>query len=98
MCAVRLVTQPCLTLCEAMDCSPPCSFVHGDSPSEKTRVGCHALLQGNNIYFSQYGGWKVPAGLVSGEGSLPGLQMGLFTVSAHGGKQRKEGTTFMSLF
>ena len=35
---------------------------------------------------------------VSGEGTLPGLQMGLFTVSAHGGKQRKEGTTFMSLF
>lgn len=61
-------------------------------------INYHRLDGLNNIYFSQYGGWKVPAGLVSGEGSLPGLQMGLFTVSAHGGKQRKEGTTFMSLF
>ena len=24
-----LVTQSCLTLCNPMDCSPPCSSVHG---------------------------------------------------------------------
>ena len=29
-----------------MDCSPPGSSVHGDSPGKKTGVGCHALLQG----------------------------------------------------
>ena len=29
-----------------MDCSLPCSSVHGDSPGKNTRVGCHALLQG----------------------------------------------------
>ena len=29
-----------------MDCSPPGSSVHGDSPGKNTRVGCHALLQG----------------------------------------------------
>ena len=29
-----------------MDCSPPGSSVHGDSPGENPRVGCHALLQG----------------------------------------------------
>ena len=29
-----------------MDCSPPGSTVHGDSPSKSTGVGCHALLQG----------------------------------------------------
>ena len=29
-----------------MECSPPGSSVHGDSPSKNTRVGCHALLQG----------------------------------------------------
>ena len=29
-----------------MDCSPPGSSVHGDSPGENTGVGCHALLQG----------------------------------------------------
>ena len=32
-------------LCDPMDCSPPDSSVHGDSPGTNTRVGCHALLQ-----------------------------------------------------
>ena len=44
LCAVLcLVTQLCLILC---DCSLPGSSAHGDSPSKKTGVGCHALLQG----------------------------------------------------
>ena len=29
-----------------MDCSPPGSSVHGDSPGKNTGVGCHSLLQG----------------------------------------------------
>ena len=29
-----------------MDCSPPGSSVHGDSPGKNTRMGCHFLLQG----------------------------------------------------
>ena len=29
-----------------MDCSPPDSSVHEDSPDKNTGVGCHALLQG----------------------------------------------------
>ena len=29
-----------------MDCGLPGSSAHGDSPVKKTRVGCHALLQG----------------------------------------------------
>ena len=29
-----------------MDCSPPGSSVHGDSPGKNTGVGCHALLRG----------------------------------------------------
>ena len=33
-------------LCNAMDCSPPGSSVHEDSPGKKIRVGSHALLQG----------------------------------------------------
>ena len=46
-CAVFcLVTQSCPTLHDAMDCSPPGSSVHGDSPGKITGVGCHALLQG----------------------------------------------------
>jgi len=28
-----------------MDCSPPGSFIHGDSSDKNTGVGCHALLQ-----------------------------------------------------
>ena len=40
-----LVTQLCLTLCDPMDCSPPGSSAHGDSPGKNTEVSCHALLQ-----------------------------------------------------
>ena len=42
---VVLVTQLCLTLSDPMDCSPPGSSVHLDSPDKNTGVGCHALLQ-----------------------------------------------------
>ena len=31
---------------QPMDCSPPGSSVHRDSPGKNTGVGCHALLQG----------------------------------------------------
>ena len=40
------VAQSCLTLCDPVDCSPPGSSVHGDSPGMNTGVGCHVLLQG----------------------------------------------------
>ena len=33
------------SFCDLMDCSPPASSVHGDSPGKDTGVGCHALLQ-----------------------------------------------------
>ena len=52
-----LDSQSCLTLCDAMDCSPPGSSVHGVSPGKNTGVGCHALLQG----------------IVPTQGSNPGL-------------------------
>ena len=39
------IAQSCLTLCDPMDCSPPGSSVHGDSPGKNTRVACHVLLQ-----------------------------------------------------
>ena len=41
-----LVAQSCPALCDPMDCSPPGSSVHWDSPGKNTGVGCHALLQG----------------------------------------------------
>ena len=42
------VTSLCLVshLCNPKDCRPPGFSVHGDSPSKKTGVGCHAFLQG----------------------------------------------------
>ena len=40
-----LVAQLCPTVCDSMDCSPPGSSVHGDSPGKNTGMGCHALLQ-----------------------------------------------------
>ena len=46
-CAVlRLVVQPCPTLCDPMVCSVLGSSVCGDSPGKKTGMGCHAFLQG----------------------------------------------------
>ena len=41
-----LVARSCLILSDPMDCSPPGSSVHGDSPGKNTGVGCPALLQG----------------------------------------------------
>ena len=41
----------CLTLFDLINCSPPGSSVHGDSPGKNTGVSCHALLQG--IYSTQ---------------------------------------------
>ena len=38
--------QSCPTLCEPMDCSPPDSSIHRDSPGKNTGVDCHAFLQG----------------------------------------------------
>ena len=46
-----LVTQSGPTLCNHMDCSPPGSSVHGDSPGRNTGVSSHALLQG--IFLTQ---------------------------------------------
>ena len=45
-CVLCLVDQLYLTLCDPMDCSPPGSSLHGDSPGKYTGVDCHALLQG----------------------------------------------------
>ena len=42
-----LVAQSCPTLYDPTDCSPPGSYVRGDSPGKNTGVGSHALLQGD---------------------------------------------------
>ena len=46
-CAVCLVMQLCLTLCDPVDCSPLGSSVRGDPRGKNTGVGCHACLQGS---------------------------------------------------
>ena len=43
--------QSCLTLWDPMDCSPPGSPVHGDSPGKNAGVSCYFLLQG--IFLTQ---------------------------------------------
>ena len=45
ICCCFLV-KSCLTLCDPMNCNPPVSSVHGDSPGKNIGVGHHALLQG----------------------------------------------------
>ena len=52
-----LVTQSCPTLCSPMNCSPPGSSVHGDSPGKNTGGGSHALLQG--IFPTQESNWDL---------------------------------------
>ena len=46
ICVHAKLLQSCPTQCTPMDCNPPGSFVHGDSPGKNTEVGCHAFLQG----------------------------------------------------
>ena len=40
------LSQSCPTLCDPVDCSPPSSSIHGDSPGKNTGVGWHDLLPG----------------------------------------------------
>ena len=46
-----IITESYLTLCNSMDCSPPGSSVHGDSPGKNPGVSCYFLLQG--IFLTQ---------------------------------------------
>ena len=46
LCCV-LVAQPCPSLCNHTDCSPPGSSVHGILQARRLEWGCHFLLQGN---------------------------------------------------
>ena len=48
-----LLAQSSLTFCDPVDCSPPGSSVHGDSPGKNTGLGCHALLPCPPIFPTQ---------------------------------------------
>ena len=43
-----LVAQLCLTLCDPMDCSPPGTSVHGDSPG-KNMTNLDIMLKSGDI-------------------------------------------------
>ena len=69
VCVCAKLLQSCLTLCDPMDCSPPGSCVHEDSPGKNSAVGCYALLQG--IFPTK--GWNLSllCRLLMQAGSLP---------------------------
>ena len=50
-CVQAKLLQLCLSLCDPMDCSPPGSSVHEDSPGKNTGVGFRVLLQ--RIFLTQ---------------------------------------------
>jgi len=64
-----------------MDCKPPGSSVHGDSPGKNTGVGCHALLQG--IFLTQ--GWSP---------GLPHWRHILYHLSHQGSPRRLEWVAY----
>ena len=45
-CCAVLICSVMSNSLQPMDCRPPGSSIHGNSPGKNTRVGCHALLQG----------------------------------------------------
>ena len=69
MCLPAKSLQSCSTLCNPMDCSPPGSSVHADSPDKNTGVGYHALLQG--IFPTQGSNLNLLCLLHWQDGSLP---------------------------
>ena len=47
-CCCCLVTKLCQTLCDPMDCSPPSSSVHGDSPGKNTGAAAIFFCRGSS--------------------------------------------------
>ena len=76
-----LVTKPCPTLCDPMDCNPPGSSAHGASPGKIIGVDCHALLQG--IFPTQGLNPHLLSLLHWQMGSLPLAPPGKTTLQAH---------------
>ena len=73
---VRSITQSCPTLCDPMDCSLPCSSIHGISQARVLEWGCHFLLQG--LFLTQ--GLSPPS---------PALAGAVFTTEPRGKPQIK---------
>ena len=80
---VCLVAHSCPTLCNPMDCSPPGSSVHGDSPGKNSGVGCYVPLQrifpnqGSNLRFLSLLHWQACSLLLA----PPGKPISAHTIS-----------------
>ena len=48
VCVHARLLQLCPTLCDSVNCSPPGSSVHEDSPDKNTEMGCHASSRGSS--------------------------------------------------
>ena len=55
VCMHAKLLQLCPTICDPMDCNPPGSSIHWDSPGKNTAVGCHFFLQ--RIFPTQGTNW-----------------------------------------
>ena len=72
-----VLTWSCLTRCDPMDCSPPGSSVHGDSPGKNTEVGFPPLLQGifltqgSNLHLLCLLHWQAGSFTTSATGEAP---------------------------
>ena len=65
--------QSCLTILDPMNCSPPGSSIHGDSP-DNSGVGCHAFLHG--LFLTQGSNPRLSCLLHWWAGSLPWVPPG----------------------
>ena len=78
LCVYPKSLQSCPTLYDPMDCRPPGSSIHGDSPRKNTGVDYHTLLrgmfptQGSKLCLLRLLHWRV--------GSLPLVPLGKSTV------------------
>ena len=89
--------QSCLTLCDPMDCSPPGSSVHGDSPGKDTEVSGHVLLQGifptqgSNLCLLSLLHWQVGSLPLAPPGKPPGERWQMAKESCPGTGQARPG-------
>ena len=79
VCVPAKLLQPCLTLCDPIDCSPPGSSVCGIFQARILELGCHALLQG--LFPTQGSNLSLICLLHRQTGSLPPLPPGKPPVS-----------------
>ena len=85
----------CLTPCDPVDCSPPGSYVHWNSPGKSTGVGCHSLLQqtfpiqGLNLHLLGLLHWQVGSSLLAPAGKPYRIHSDPKSQNSHEGGQHR---------